>query len=131
MHSATVASEASAGTNGGWGDCDDLATWRRRDYVDASAHHAGTRTRKEGTGDLSSSNPDAALKLKKRREIQAHYCQNMSAVKHDRERQRLDSIQMNETPEEREVQVRSTNHTKRGQKIASICVATCLKREQR
>jgi hypothetical protein len=75
-----VASEASAGMKGGWGDCDDLATPRWRDDVDASAaHHAGTRTRKEGTGDLSSSNPDAALKLKKRREIQACYRQNMPA----------------------------------------------------
>ena len=53
-----VASEASAGTKGGWSDCDDLTTRRRKDNVDASTHHAGTRTRKEGTGDLSSSDPE-------------------------------------------------------------------------
>ena len=98
-----VASEASAGVKGGWGDCDDLAI--RRDDVDANAHHAGTRTRKEGTGDLSSSNPEAALKLKKSREKQARYHQNMPAEKRDRERQRLDSIQMNETPEKMKVQL--------------------------
>jgi hypothetical protein len=98
-----VASEASAGAKGGWGDCDDLAI--RRDDVDANAHHAGTRTRKEGTGDLSSSDPEAPLKLKKSREKQACYRQNMPEEKRDRERQRLDSIQMNETPEKIKVQL--------------------------
>jgi hypothetical protein len=92
-----VASEASAGAKGGWGDCDDLAI--RRDDVDTNAHHAGMRTRKEGMEDLSSSDPEAALKLKKSREKQARYRQNMPAEKHDREQQRLDSIRMNETPE--------------------------------
>ena len=96
-----VASEASAGAKGGWGDCDDLAIWR--DNVDTNAHQAGTRMRKEGAGDLSSSDPEAALKLKKSREKQARYCQNMPAEKRDRERQRLDSIRMNETPKKREV----------------------------
>jgi hypothetical protein len=97
-----VASEASAGAKGGWGDCDDLAIWR--DNVDAmNAHHAGTKTRKEGTGDLSSSDPEAALKLKNSREKQACYRQNMPAEKGDREQQRLDSIRMNETPEKMKV----------------------------
>ena len=96
-----VASEASAGAKGGWGDCDDLAI--RRDNVDTNAHHAGTRMRKEGMGDLSSSDPEATLKLKKSREKQARYRQNMPAEKRDRERQRLDSTQMNETPEKMKV----------------------------
>jgi hypothetical protein len=52
-----IASEASAGTKGGGGDCDDLAI--RRD-VNANAH-AGMR---EGKGDLSGSNK-VALKKKK------------------------------------------------------------------
>jgi hypothetical protein len=96
-----VASEASAGAKGGWGDCDDLAI--RRDNVDTNAHHAGTRMRKEGTGDLSSSDPEAALKLKKSREKQARCRQNMPSEKGDREQQRLDSIQMNETQERMKV----------------------------
>ncbi len=96
-----VTSEASAGAKGGWGDCDDLTIWR--DNVDTNAHHTGTRLRKEGTGDLSSSNPEAALKLKKSREKEACYHQNMPAEKRDRERQRLDSIRMNETPEKMKV----------------------------
>ncbi len=98
-----VASEASAGAKGGWGDCDDLAI--RRDNVDANAHHAGTRIRKEGTGDLSSSNPEATLKLKKSREKQACYRQNMLAEKRDKEQQILDSIRMNETPEKMKVRL--------------------------
>ena len=98
-----VASEASAGAKGGWGDCDDLAILR--DNVDTNAHHAGMRMRKEGTGDLSSSDTEAALKLKKSREKQACYHQNMPAEKLDREQQRLDSIQMNETLEKMKVRL--------------------------
>jgi hypothetical protein len=67
-----VASEASAGTKAGGGDCNDLAI--RRD-VDANAH-AGMR---KGMGDLSSSN--AKVALKKNREKQARHRKNMSAEK--------------------------------------------------
>ncbi len=83
-----VASEASAGANGGGGDCNDLAI--RRD-VNANAH-AGMR---KGMGDLSSSNANIALK--KNREKQAHYCMNMSAEKCAGEQKRLNSIHANET----------------------------------
>ncbi len=60
-----VASEASAGATGGGDDS-------------ANARHA---SRKEGTGDLSSGNPEAALKSKKRRERLVRYRQNMPAEK--------------------------------------------------
>ncbi len=82
-----VASEASAGAKEGGDDS-------------ANARHA---SRKEGTGDLSSGDPEAALKLKIRRERLACYRQNMPAEKRATEHQRLDSIRMNETPEKREV----------------------------
>jgi hypothetical protein len=78
-----------------------------------NAHHAGTKTRKEGTGDLSSSDPEAALKLKKSREKQACYRQNMPAEKGDREQQRLDSIRMNETPEKMRGSIGKGTQTKR------------------
>jgi hypothetical protein len=55
-----VASEASAGTKGGGGDCNDLAIQRD---VNANAH-AGMR---EGKGDLSGSDK-VALKKKKNQE---------------------------------------------------------------
>ena len=89
-----VASEASAGTKGGGGDCNDLAIWRD---VNANAH-AGMR---EGKGDLSGSN-EVALKKKKNREKQACYRKNMSAGKHAQERERLDGIRENETEEKYE-----------------------------
>jgi hypothetical protein len=84
-----VASEASAGAKGGGDDS-------------ANARHA---SRKEGTGDLSSGDPEAALKSKKRRERLVRYRQNMPAEKRATECQRLDSIRMNETPEKREVRL--------------------------
>ncbi len=120
-----VASEASAGAKGGGDDS-------------ANARHA---SRKEGTGDLSSGDPEAALKSKKRRERLVRYRQNMPAEKRATERQRLDSIQMNETPEKGKFDrkrnaneallVGATNQTKREQKVVSISVTTCVKREQR
>jgi hypothetical protein len=72
-----VASEASAGTKGGGGDCYGLAIPRD---VNANAH-AGMR---EGKGDLSGSDT-VALKKKKNREKQARYRANMSAEKRAQE----------------------------------------------
>jgi hypothetical protein len=60
-----VASEASAGTKVGGDDS-------------ANARHA---SRKEGTGDLSSSDPKATLKSKKHRERLVWHRQNMPAEK--------------------------------------------------
>ena len=51
-----------------------------------------------GMGDSSSNAEGArAFYLKKNRENQARFCQNMSLEQHDREQKRLDSIQKNET----------------------------------
>ncbi len=64
----------------------------------AQMHAMLAASRKEGTGDLSGGDPKAALKSKKRRERLVRYRQNMPAEKRATERQRLDSIRMNETP---------------------------------
>jgi hypothetical protein len=93
-----VASEASAGTKGVEGDCDDLAI--RRD-VNANAH----ADMREGKGDLSGSNK-VALKKKKNREKQACYRANMSAEKRAQERESLDSMHANETEAQRDEQKR-------------------------